>query len=538
MVPHTGGVTLVGVTHSRDSALRSAAVKERADAIISRLVHVRELAEMSDGSALRALYSYARSSILPSWNFVARAYPPELTEPEAERIDEEALKTLTVLISGVELSEIPERKKQQLAVIRLPTRLGGLGFTSLKAICKEAYVGSLAMVASVIRGEFPEGTLLDVNGEATPFTKPLDAAIKELQPILSQKLKRKVTRENVICGPQMPGLQSLISNARHRRDAKELHAQLSAEKDDRWALAMSVTLESNAMPEASAWLTANVGRQSMTDAQFSTAMARRIGAVLEPGPGARCAECSMPLGQQRLATHAFTCRSLAGGRTGNSYDAEYALAAAIRRSGVVEEGTRVVMHAPISNSWSKKPQIDGAPVDNVAHESDISYSSKKVPGESSTRIIDVVTATQQNATYQRPRTAVNAAEKAKTTHYHKHYVVPGGEFIPFGVDDYGCLGDHARKLVRTLAAGRESASGGGGLYTSQQRLRWLREDISLLVQKGGANLIHRYYQRCLPAQGTPASSAHAPTATPPRQARRSGRGRQARGARSSARGVA
>jgi hypothetical protein len=274
----------------------------------------------------------------------------------------------------------------------------------------------------------------------------------------------------------------------------------------------------------------------MTDAQFSTAMRLRIGAVLEPAPGARCNACSMPLGTQRLASHALTCTNLHGGRTSNSYNAEHALANLVRRSGVTEPGTRVVMHPPISDFWPKKLQPDGAPVDNVAHESDISYTSKRVPGESGTRVIDVVTATQSHASYQKPRAAANLAERSKIAHYNKHYIVPDGELIPFGIDNYGCMGTNARALVRVLAAGKGSASGGGELYTSQQRLRWLREDISLLVQTGGANLIHRYYQKCFPAHGTPASSAHAPTATPPRQARKSDRGRQTGGTRGTARG--
>ena len=483
-----GGTVFAG-TPIGNAAFVSSYATSKADELIGLLAFSEKVAALDPERGAQYVLRWIRLTIGPSFNHILRNVDPELSRDAARKLDDAIVGTVLRVagVADIYAHATNEEKARARALIHLPEKSGGLGFSSQVILADAAYVGAWASsLHRVTAGH--SGLGLDVpaaDADMPHFLEPFTAALERLRQIVPAELTAKLEPRMLWEEPKHH-VQHALSEAVHDAARQRFVASLPtgdtlADRGIRiCALAMNT-------PEAGAWVSANpMGKNTrLTNAVLANAVRERLllPALSQIEASEPCAGCAAPL--DALGTHATCCPNL------NRSNTHKLVQDAV--GGCAKEAAATLLRAPgVDTYYAKKPEAEGDDVDNTHSVADLGITFKNTPAGLPTLVDFTVVAIVKGAAapYESAGVVAEAAEIKKVKQYEARYA--GVRIVGFGVEISGAFGPAAKRFTWKMA---EAA--GGPPHMVAQRYRRFCATVSVALQAARYNNYLRFLATCV-----------------------------------------
>lgn len=495
---------------------------------------------------------------------LCRTVSPDVTEPLVRLVDR-AVFFSAMAILGQPAADPDADPAAAIVRLRLhlPVALGGMGFMRLTDVVRPAFVGSWALCGEAV-AKIATPALPPIGPEHTDGLPGALGALKARVGSQAIATLRDVTTGSLLgndLGPEHDGGAQPAAGGAHipvpedgddeARDASVADSRRKPAPASQVAIMLEINrhrqqeiLDALTLPQAKAafvsgagtgagaWVTACcTGDRALADVDFRWAAALRLGLNIhvpsvEPAVNGlrQCKACGKDMDMS--GSHAFVCKTI--GTSGVQSTRHHGIVNVILATVYQDPHSRLrglngSREVPVAAVFPPKPD---APEGFI--RADISESVRDKPQH---KVVLDVTVTHPQAakiltltTIEGQGAAAAAAEKVKDTKYGKFHAIPEGGLVPIALETYGTMGKrgdrHLRKLVRDFVRPVEwldaPPDGGGPKFVDHGGrysifLRRLREHISVKLQRGNADFIRRWIQRCVPCVGAPVvdEGAHA-----------------------------
>ena len=407
-----------------------------------------------------------RASGLPRMNYCSRTIHPDSSGAMLSKFDNVLLDTVLnkLQIDREELTHL-----MHSFALRLPVRLGGMGFRPMEHTRFFAWWGALAQAVPYLARIYTQG-----QGGAVPpahLMQPMAA----VHTIIRAKLTGTEGLNDLVPESADETL-AFYDGEEGQKRAQGLQKALTALWEDKVHKALlldpSVTLThkarmlSTASPGAGAWVTAIPTSRTSHLSNKHYAVAARIRIGLQPS-ASMPTECFCGASLVTDPSHHLSCNRL---RTVSTTQRHNKIVQAIHSHSMRAGALSQLEPKHLQNEDGRRTDI----LLTFAH------------GVQDTAVDVMVTHPGCQSHVQAAQRSLGAARKAVTLKNNKHkalLAVEGIRFIPFIMESYGALAEESRSFITELAlmAAHEDAG-----WTTAEAHRTCLADVSVANQRGNA----------------------------------------------------
>jgi hypothetical protein len=408
--------TLLGAPCGTDLGAANAAVASACETHISKL---KLIGLLSHSQIAYAALRFCGAQ--PLANYHARAVGSIATDHFAA-LDSAALAAFAS--TAVHLDD------ETASLARLPARLGGLGFRSVRLIAPVAFICSVAGAAPVLKSLFSESAYLSLAPD------PFQAKAASLDPLLRTPPFADIAKD-------LDALLVQVSSSDPPSQVRHLQRLLTQRIEDvqrsllfgRLSPIAQARLQSCSAPMASSWLAPLPGSDDplwLPSSAFIALVRFRLGLPIAAA-NSHCVTCGETA--DNFGYHSVTCANGRYGLHNTVRDSIFAMAAAASWAPSLEPHI-------IPEKWGTRADIL-ARIGPTTHQTDV-YAIDVA-------VIAAHTKAWLRSAIDRPAGAANRYENEKVRKYGSRRDHPGVTVIGCVVDMFGAWGEQATTLITKLA---------------------------------------------------------------------------------------